>query len=76
MKTKKEITNCLVSDLDNLISEFELNRLTTSDILNYFSVMMLDAEVNSQIIVNVLENERFGKEGKEEALNIKINEGW
>lgn len=74
MKTKKEIENCLKSDLSNLVLEFENGSLTEEGIYNYFASFMRDAEVDSKITVNVLE--QFGDLGKEEALSIKINEGW
>ena len=38
--------------------------------------MLRDAEVDSRIVVNVLEDIIFGEDGKDEALSIKINEGW
>lgn len=73
-KTQKQIENCLSSDLRNLISEFENGSLTEEIILNYFSNFMRDADIDSRITVNVLE--QFGDSGKEEARNIKIYEGW
>lgn len=76
MKNKKQIENCLKSELGNLLSDFENNTLSKRDILNYFSVMLRDAEVDSRIVVNVLEDIIFGEDGKDEALSIKINEGW
>lgn len=74
MKTPKQIENCLTSELRNLVSEFETGRLTEERIYNYFRLFMCDAEVDSRITVNVLE--QFGDLGKEEARNIKIHEGW
>lgn len=76
MRTQKQIENCLKSELGNLKDEFKLGRLTEADLYSYFSSMLIDAGVDSQIIVNVLEDQRFGELGKEEALCIKINEGW
>jgi len=76
VKQQIEIENRLYSDLSNMVSEFETNQLTEEGIYNYFRLFLSDANVNSEIIVNVLENERFGKLGKEEARNIKIYEGW
>ena len=70
----KEIENCLSSELRNLITEFNKGHLSEELILNYFSIFLQDAEINSKIIVNVLE--QFGDLGKNEALAIKINEGW
>ena len=75
-KTQEEIENCLFSDLNNLISEFNNNELTENDIYGYFRLILCDADVKPEIIVNVLENECFGKLGKNEALNIKRSEGW
>ena len=74
MKTKKEIENCLYSELRNMITEYEYGKLTEELIYNYFRNFLCDAEVDSKIIVNVLE--QFGELGKEEALSIKITEGW
>lgn len=74
MKTSKEIENCLNSDLSNLVLEFENGSLTEEGIYNYFASFMRDAEVDSRIIVNVLE--QFGELGKEEAISIKVKEGW
>lgn len=73
-KTKKQIENCLVSELQNMISDLKIGTLTEEMIYNYFKNFMCDAEVDSEITVNVLE--KFGELGKEEARNIKIDEGW
>ncbi len=73
-KTKQQIENCLVSELRNMISEHQLGTLTEELIYNYFRNFLCDAEVDSRITVNVLE--QFGELGKEEARNIKISEGW
>ncbi len=73
-KTKKEIENCLISELRNMVSEFQYNRLTEELIYNYFRNFMCDAEVDSEITVKVLE--QFGELGKDEARNIKMCEGW
>ena len=75
-KTDKQITNCLISDLSNLIMEFEQNSLTKETLLQYFADLMDDANVDSDITVKVLEQPFFGEEGKNVALGIKINEGW
>lgn len=74
MNNKKEIENCLDSKLTNMLSDFDSGLLTTESILCYFSQILLDANVDSKIIVNVLE--KFEEYGKEIALGIKINEGW
>ncbi len=73
-KTQKQIENCLVCELSNLISEFKNETLTEDGIYNYFRNFLCDSEVDSKIIVNVLEY--FGELGKEEARDIKIYEGW
>ena len=73
-KTKEEIENCLSSELGNMVSEFRNGTLTEELIYNYFKNFLCDSEVDSRITVNVLE--RFGELGKQEALCIKINEGW
>lgn len=75
-KTEKQIENCITSELGNMIVEFEEATLTEENIYYYISRILLDAQVNSDIVVNVLENNLFGKAGKEAALNIKITEGW
>lgn len=75
-KTQKEIENCITSELGNMIVEFEEGTLTEENIYYYISQILLDAQINSDIVVNVLENNLFGKAGKEAALNIKILEGW
>ena len=75
-KTQREIQNCLISELRNMVSEFETGQLTEDGIYNYFRNFMCDAEVDSQITVNVLEDESFNDLAKEEARNIKIYEGW
>lgn len=76
MKTKIEIQNCLTSNLSNMVNEFKLGTLTEEDIYIYFSSFLIDANVNSLIVVNVLESEEFGELGKQQALSIKVNEGW
>jgi hypothetical protein len=76
IKTNKEIENCLTSDLQNLIYEFNSGILTEEILYGYFSEFLLDANVDSKIIVNVLEQINFGELGKKQALSIKINEGW
>lgn len=73
-KTNKQIENCLVSELRNMVSELKSGTLTEELLYNYFRNFMCDAEVESEITVNVLE--QFGELGKEEARNIKISEGW
>ena len=74
MDNKKIIENKIVSDVRNLLSEHELGNLTKELLLNYVSSILQDTELDSRIIVKVLE--QFGELGKYEALCIKINEGW
>ena len=74
IKTKKQIENCLVSELRNMVSELQIGTLTEELLYNYFRNFMCDAEVDSEITVNVLE--QFGELGKDEARSIKISEGW
>jgi len=76
MKTKKEIENCLISDLQNMVYEVKLGNVDIEMIYGFFSEILLDAEVDSKIIVNVLEQENFGNLGKEHARYIKVDEGW
>jgi hypothetical protein len=73
-KTKKQIENCLVSELSNMVSELKCGTLTEELLYNYFRNFMCDAEVDSEITVGVLE--QFGELGKNEARSIKISEGW
>lgn len=54
-KTKKQIENCLTCDLRNMIVEFDNRNLTEDAIYSYFRQFLIDAEVDSQIVVNVLE---------------------
>jgi len=76
MKTQKEIENCLASELSNMIDEFKLDRLYEESIVDYFTTFLLDAEVNPDIIINVLQRKEFGQIGKDAAMGIKINLGY
>jgi hypothetical protein len=73
-KTTKQIENCLFSNLSNMITEHQLGRLTEESIYGYFNSLLINAGVDSEIVVNVLE--QFGELGKHEAICIKVNEGW
>ena len=75
-KTDKEIVNCLVSELSNLLSEHKSGTLTDDDIYGYFRRMLLDSGLDSKIIVKVLEDEHFKELGREHARYIKVDEGW
>lgn len=74
-KTEQQIKNCLMSELYGMISEFELGQLNKEIILGYFTEFLLDANVDSDIVISVLEDDRFGIEGKEQARCIKVAEG-
>ena len=71
--TDKQIENCVTSELRNLMSEFELGTLTKETLISYVGTMLLDAQVDSRIIVKVLD--KFGKEGKDMSMCIKVTEG-
>ena len=73
-KTDKEVENSVSSELKNLIHDLNNQTLTEEILLNYISIILRDANVDSKIVVNILE--RFGNIGKYEALCIKINECW
>lgn len=73
-KSNEEIENCLFSDLGNCLMEIESGNLTKACMLYYFSDFLLDANVDSKIIVNVLE--QFGEDGEDAARRIKVEEGW
>jgi hypothetical protein len=75
-KKQKEIENSLSSELNNMITELELGHLSKESIIGYFTEFLLDAKVDSEIIVNVLERDQFGDLGKEQARYIKVEEGW
>lgn len=68
------IRNSLTSELNSMILEHEHGVLDKESILTYFSAFLIDADVDSRIVVDVLE--KFGDMGKDQALAIKINEGW
>lgn len=74
-KTNKEIENCIVSELSNLVSEFELGELTKEGLFSYISTILIDADVDSSIVINVFEEGRFGEEGANEAMGIKVRQG-
>lgn len=76
MNNNNQIENCLASELLNMLSEFNMGSLTKETILNYFSTFLLDSNINSDIVINVLERKEFGEEGKQEALAIKVNLGY
>lgn len=75
-KTRQQIINCLSSELLGVIQEYELGSLTEGDLLSFFSNTLIDAGIDSRIVVDVLEREEFGDLGEEYALSIKVNEGW
>jgi hypothetical protein len=75
-RNRKEIVNCLISDLSDMISEHKSGILTEESIYSYFSEFLIYANVDSSIVVDVLEQPNFGELGKQQALSIKVNEGW
>lgn len=75
-KTKEQVKNCLTSDLRNMIYEAQDKNFDEAIIFDFFSEILLDADVESEIIVDVLESVEFGELGKCKARNIKVNEGW
>jgi len=76
IKTIEQVQNCLHSDLRNMLYELEAGTINKEMILDFFSEILLDANVDSRIIVHVLEGKDFGQEGKDAARNIKVDEGW
>ena len=71
---QKEKENRLVGRLSEMSRQFKAGHMSEALILSYFSQFMTDADVDSDITVNVLE--QFGEAGKSEAMIIKVNEGW
>ena len=76
IKTIEQVQNCLHSDLRNMLYELEAGDINKEMILGFFSEILLDANVDSRIIVHVLEHKGFGQEGKDAARYIKVDEGW
>jgi hypothetical protein len=84
MKLNKEqqiSVNRLTSTLGNMISEcckpYEHgNEIPDSMVLSYFSELMEDAGVNTDVTIAVLEDVRFGEQGKNEAVFLKIKNGY
>jgi len=74
MKTDKQIENCISSELENFLGEFEAGVLTKQDFLQYVGSILIDSEMDSRITVNVMN--QFGEEGKEVSMWIKVTEGW
>jgi len=71
-----KIKNRLTSDLSNLLSEYRNKCLDEEILIDYFVDFLLDANIDSIIVVDVLERKNFGELGKEAALGIKVREGW
>jgi hypothetical protein len=75
--SNEEITiNKITSELESLLMEHELERLTKEDIFSSIGNMLIDGGVSSEIVVKVFERCSFGTEGLEAARNIKVREGW
>jgi len=67
--TNKEKSNSISSDVSNYLLEFEPNK---EEFLSFVSSIL--CELDTDIAIGVMNN--FGKEGKEQALAIKINHGY
>lgn len=76
IKDTIKIENKLISDLKNCLTEFRNKTLDEESLLMYFRDFLLDAKVNSNTVVNILERDYFGEIGKEIARSIKVEEGW
>lgn len=68
--------NVISSELGTLISYLRDGTLDESTLLCYFSEFLIDAGADSRVVVDVLERDQFGEEGKDLALGIKIREGF
>jgi len=75
-KTKEQTENCLTSDLQGMLYEMEAQTLYQADLFRFFADVLLAANVDSEIVVNVLERPQFGNLAKEIARSIKVDEGW
>ncbi|MFW6377143.1 MAG: hypothetical protein ACOCZ5_00720 [bacterium] len=68
--------NSIISELRDLIYESVENNLDNRIILRNVSNILIDANIDSEDVIDILEDESFGEEGKDVALEIKIYEGW
>ena len=75
-KTPEQKRNCITSELRNMVMEADQKNLTAEDVLSYVSTILIDSGYDSIEVVKILEQPDFGEEGKEQALSIKVNEGW
>jgi hypothetical protein len=75
-KTLIEIRNCLISDVSNMMDELENGTLTSDGLLSYFTEIMEDAGIDTDVIIGVLEKPCFGKAGQEEAHGVKVRWGY
>lgn len=76
VRTKQEKINCVISELRNFLYDLEDCNLCKENQLAYISTILIDAGIESEFVVEVLEDEEFEEEGKDVARNIKIEEGW
>jgi hypothetical protein len=76
MKTATEIKNCLVSDLTNMISELEGGNMTKETLIDGITEMLDDAGLDTDILIKVLEDKRFGELGKDKSMAVKISYGY
>lgn len=73
-KSDQEKINYLCSTLSQFRDEFSAGQIVEESLYGYFRQFMKAAGVNSDITIAVLEE--FGEAGHEEALIIKIEEGY
>jgi len=75
-KTLLAIKNSVHSDMSNFLSEFKSGELDTESFLAYCANILLSADVDSDVVIDVLESPTFGQEGKDIARNIKVVYGY
>ena len=74
--TKEQIVhNRLSMELSGFLQEFKCDSLTEESIYSYFMNILLAANVDSDIIIDVFEDKMFGEMGLDYARGIKVMEG-
>jgi len=68
------VANRIYNELSSLLYDLESGTLTSLYLLDYIAEILMDANVNSKCVVDILE--KFGDIGNEIATGIKIREGW
>ena len=76
MKTDEQKINCVMSHLSDIVQEYLHKDLTIVDIYANISSILLDSGMDSDLVIKVFENERFGEEGQNQAMNIKVEYGY